>query len=577
MDNTLFSLPKHLLQQIASSHVDSSYEQDIPQEIKAEPTDLLRCNTCQINADSEHFKSDWHRYNLKRKLKNQDPISLEQFDELSEISSIEASDSEEEVEGHDIKSKAQNSGSPFVHFDLALTNSELLVYKQVLSRDSRGNVPWLERLEQLQTLKEKRSWAIFLLASGHFTGVIFDCFTKQPKVHKAFHRYTTRRKQGGAQSSNDKSKGKANSAGAGIRRYNEQALREEIQDLLTEWKMLLNDVDLIFIRAPVTMRKVFFYDENVLSASDERIRTIPFITKRPTIAEATRCFELLSLIRIQEKRTEIQTKESSAQDSQSKIRPQTHFVYESNVEKDDSPSERILKILDAIRRGKLEFLISNVEKNDFSYIFGESYGTSLLHYAASQSQCEIIEYLLEAGFDPTQRSPNKQSRPFDVASSKEARDVFRRFRSKYPDRWDYGAANIPAPLTSEMEEAAKLKEQERRKKERERKKQQKKNQKKPEEDEVVTVAKKVNLVKLSATERETLGMTPEQKMRYEREKRAMAAEARMRCSQNKCGNCGKSLVGLKTFDKSVYRYCSMDCLRVIFNSCRHSRSYSRNA
>jgi hypothetical protein len=34
------------------------------------------------------------------------------------------------------------------------------------------------------------------------------------KAHKTFHRYTTRRKQGGSQSANDNAKGNAHSAGS---------------------------------------------------------------------------------------------------------------------------------------------------------------------------------------------------------------------------------------------------------------------------------------------------------------------------------------------------------------------------
>jgi len=41
-----------------------------------------------------------------------------------------------------------------------------------------------------------------------------------------FIRYTTRRKQGGSQASNDNAKGKAKSAGANLRRYNEQMIEQ---------------------------------------------------------------------------------------------------------------------------------------------------------------------------------------------------------------------------------------------------------------------------------------------------------------------------------------------------------------
>ena len=46
------------------------------------------CSTCggdfsaDINKYREHFRSEWHRYNLKRKSKKQPVISEEEFDEL---------------------------------------------------------------------------------------------------------------------------------------------------------------------------------------------------------------------------------------------------------------------------------------------------------------------------------------------------------------------------------------------------------------------------------------------------------------------------------------------------------------
>ena len=109
-----------------------------------------------------------------------------------------------------------------------------------------------------------RTWAMFMTAGGHYAGAIVRVkrpdgdddqggLTKKgkpkrpkPEVevlkHKTFHRYTSRlaytrrrfsahkatarRKQGGSQGLNDNSKSKAISAGAMLRRYGEQALRD---------------------------------------------------------------------------------------------------------------------------------------------------------------------------------------------------------------------------------------------------------------------------------------------------------------------------------------------------------------
>lgn len=49
-------------------------------------------------------------------------------------------------------------------------------------------------------------------------------------------RYTIRAKRGGSQSSYDSGGRKAQSAGAALRRYGEQALREDARALLKEWE-----------------------------------------------------------------------------------------------------------------------------------------------------------------------------------------------------------------------------------------------------------------------------------------------------------------------------------------------------
>jgi hypothetical protein len=61
---------------------------------------------------------------------------------------------------------------------------------------------------------------------------------------------------------NDNAKGPAKSAGAQLRRYGEQALREDVQGLLTEWAEEVQDSERIFFRASVSNRKMFWDWEN---------------------------------------------------------------------------------------------------------------------------------------------------------------------------------------------------------------------------------------------------------------------------------------------------------------------------
>jgi hypothetical protein len=69
-------------------------------------------------------------------------------------------------------------------------------------------------------------WTLIMSGGGHFAAAVFDNRTGEIVVHKTFHRYITRRGQGGVQSALDQSKGNAKSAGATIRRYNEAALEK---------------------------------------------------------------------------------------------------------------------------------------------------------------------------------------------------------------------------------------------------------------------------------------------------------------------------------------------------------------
>uniref|UniRef100_A0A0R3QK82 ANK_REP_REGION domain-containing protein n=1 Tax=Brugia timori TaxID=42155 RepID=A0A0R3QK82_9BILA len=136
---------------------------------------------------------------------------------------------------------------------------------------------------------------ILLLSAGHFCGGIFE--NNKLLVHKSFHRYVIRAKQGTSQSVSDARGSAAKSAGASVRRYNEKALKEEIQCLLANWSKLLEQSPLIFVRCPMSLRHVFFEETKnfKLQKDDERLRTIPFETRRPTVDELQRTWSRLSM------------------------------------------------------------------------------------------------------------------------------------------------------------------------------------------------------------------------------------------------------------------------------------------
>ena len=98
---------------------------------------------------------------------------------------------------------------------------------------------------------------------------------------------------------NDNAKGFAKSAGAQLRRYGEQALRDvclirifhnnmefnifkDIRGLLEDWADELASCERIWIRASTSNRRIFFdFDKAPFAKGDERLRTFPFPTRRP--------------------------------------------------------------------------------------------------------------------------------------------------------------------------------------------------------------------------------------------------------------------------------------------------------
>lgn len=116
--------------------------------------------------------------------------------------------------------------------------------------------------------------------------------------HKTFHRYVVRAKAGGRQSGKDGGGKTIKSAGSSIRRANELALEKEIQETLTNktWRDILENANLIFVSASKTDTKTLFANDSpALQKSDQRLRRVPFATKRPTFNETRRVVGKLAL------------------------------------------------------------------------------------------------------------------------------------------------------------------------------------------------------------------------------------------------------------------------------------------
>lgn len=405
-----------------------------------------------------------------------------------------------------------------------------------------------------------------MIGGGHFAAMVVSLAPRQTKsgpgpmnreatvlAHKTFHRYTTRRKQGGSQSANDNAKGAAHSAGSTLRRYNEQALVDDVRQLLSDWKGLLDTSDLLFIRATgMTNRRTLFgpYEGQVLRANDTRIRGFPFSTRRATQNELMRSFIELTRLKVKEilpidpAIAAEATAKQQAKESSKPSKPAPPKL----TEEEETAILHTQQLQALIRRSKLPALLSYLKTNSLPLDFrfhpadANHHAPTPLHLAAAQNSAPLVSGLLvRGGADPTILNGDGSGKTaFELAGDRATRDAFRVARSELGEAsWDWDTARVPAPI--KKEDAEKREERERAeadRKETERRKAEEARLKN-EGPKVVASGKKAGGVLGSGVEKsaqekrleEVRGLTPEQRARLERERRARAAEERLRRMQ----------------------------------------------
>jgi hypothetical protein len=409
-----------------------------------------------------------------------------------------------------------------------------------------------------------------MIGGGHFAAMVVSLAPRPGKggattmnreatvlAHKTFHRYTTRRKQGGSQSANDNAKGNAHSAGSGLRRYNEQALVQDVRNLLEDWKGLIDTSELLFIRATgATNRRTLFgpYDGQVLRHNDTRLRGFPFSTRRATQNELMRSFIELTRLKVREidpAKEPSKDAEKPCSTSTAKSASQQQPAKPELTEEEETALLHTSQLQAFIRRSKLPALLSYLRNNSMSPDFEfqppeqNHHAPGPLHLAASQNSAPLVLGLLtRAGADPTIRN-NEGKVAFELAGDRATRDAFRVARSelgedKWP--WDTGA-RVPAPMTkAEADSRDEREKKEASEKEAERRRAEEERLRAAEEPAVVESKNKAKaranalaagLIKTpqERREEEARGMTPEMRMRLERERRARAAEARLKKMQ----------------------------------------------
>lgn len=400
-----------------------------------------------------------------------------------------------------------NTRSPFVLFGSPqLTDGRAYgVYKVLFDSDP---------LKDLRSFTMEGHSVCLMIGGGHFAGaVISHKEAKEPVViqSKTFHRYTTRRKQGGSQSASDNARGKANSAGSSIRRYNEQALQQEVRELLALWRSHIESARHIFVRANGANRKTIV-EHTPINPDDSRIRSFPFSTKRPTLSEVKRSWSKVTTM------VEVDLPVAEKKPEEKPEKP-----VEVVVKREKTPAEvHTEEITSILRRSKAPLLISYLKKNglDGNYPLLK-YGTPL-HYASSNGLGHMVHVLLvNLRADPTIRNSSGKT----AAQIGLVQTSFQIARSVLGEIWDWDGAGVGAPITKEE---AEKREKEAREKEAQEKKRAMESLAplvQPEKPRTGTPLGKISGAPIVS---ETSGLTDAQRMRVMREQRARAAEARMK-------------------------------------------------
>ncbi|XP_027534608.1 ankyrin repeat and zinc finger domain-containing protein 1 isoform X2 [Neopelma chrysocephalum] len=286
-----------------------------------EVPERMCCSTCgQVfgsrEEQTEHYRLDWHRFNLKQRLLGRRAVPVEVFEEKTrtgDVSSISGSDSESSDTSSESELLPSASDSPGTlqtsrsHKVLVRNAKGQLIsaYRCVLVTGKGDIEESAELTASLQSLSMSTCWVVLMMGGGHFAGAVFR--GPQVQEHKTFHRYTVRARRGTAQGLRDAQGSAPRSAGASLRRYNEAALLKDIQDLLAAWAQHLNEAQRIFLRAPRHNRALLFGGRNPpLTRGDPRICHIPLSTRRATLREVLRVHTTLASLQVYGKDTPLE-------------------------------------------------------------------------------------------------------------------------------------------------------------------------------------------------------------------------------------------------------------------------------
>jgi hypothetical protein len=357
------------------------------------------------------------------------------------------------------------------------------------------------------TLKEKYV-LILTLQSGRFAAAIFHqmiCI-----AHTTSTRYTTRKGQGGAQSSNDNAKGKAKSIGSQLRRAGEEQLRKDVSACLKEWYNAgyIAKCEIVFLSVSKSLQKRFWEDvdkiltldkihsgvghdaKNIFYKKSKHVMNIPLDVGRPSYEGCCAIHEILTTIHIETMNMDqLNIDKEDPIDPMTKPTEEEHegsialdTIVEQDVEQKTDETSQIVPftiIHSAVQDGNVEQLSSLLSVEEYVDYVDVRAGPDLmtpLHIAAASSNPssnKCIRNLLLEGHANPGILDGRNRPPYFLATTESTRNAFRTVRAKIPDAWDWDACKVGPPLTEDDLKRKKEKASEKKRRQREKQKERK--------------------------------------------------------------------------------------------------------
>lgn len=412
-------------------------------------------------------------------------------------------------------------------------------------------------LQVAKSLAALKPVVVLLLRSGRFAAAVYQ----QEKClhHTTSTRYTVRKGQGKAQSSQDGQR-RPKSMGSQLRRAGEQQLKEDVHSTLRQWKSHIDQSALILISCPKTMRSTLF--ENMegggLDKADPRLVSIPFDVGRPSFEGAGIVYEALMTVSIGscvEKEAESESRSvAEGKEMQPKTPTDTApIALQAKKEPDIIP---LTKLHEASRDANLTMLLDLLRDpvtNSVDQPAGYDFMTPL-HFASESTAdptmaAACISALLIQGHANPRMVDARNRVPYFLAHHDKAREAFRKARAVLGEEsCDWDAAQVGPPLTEDDIQAKKEKEAEKKRRKKQKQKE-KKTKEKAQAEEMQQRRKKVE----------------EEENKAEDAKRVRdALEPKAVRKDNVCDFCQTEVKGRKRqqmFKRLDYNYCSSECVQ----------------